>query len=152
MRPALILIFILLGTACDTTRDSAHAPPVDTESYRGRWLLINYWAVWCKPCREEIPDLNHLARYKPQQIAVLGVNYDGLQGDELSQAIELMGIEFTAVGEDPATAFGVQRPIVLPTSYLIDPQGRILHELQGPQHYQHLVDLIDAATADLASP
>ena len=60
----------------------------------GKTLVINYWAIWCAPCRKEIPELNELARDHAESVIVLGVNFDGSQGEILASEIEKLGIEF----------------------------------------------------------
>ena len=63
----------------------------------GAWVVINYWAEWCAPCREEIPELNELVAIAEEQGAefqVYGVNYDRLQGSDLTEVMERMQIEF----------------------------------------------------------
>ena len=56
------------------------------------WTVVNYWAVWCKPCREEIPELNELN--KDADIQVLGVNFDRKAGDALAVDSEALGLDF----------------------------------------------------------
>lgn len=109
-----------------------------------RWLLINYWAVWCAPCRSEIPELNRLAAEHADRLRVLGVNFDGLEGPDLAASVEQMGIAFATAPRDPAAQYGITRPKVLPTTFLIDPTGRLRHELQGPQTYHGLLALVGA--------
>jgi len=60
---------------------------LDPDTLKGRWVLINYWAEWCKPCLEEIPELNTFAEAHSEQVSVLGVNYDGVEGEALAQVI-----------------------------------------------------------------
>ena len=68
---------------------------VTAESLEGQWLLINYWATWCAPCRAETSEFNQLTvQLKGQPVQVLGVNFDGLQGAELSKASASAGGEF----------------------------------------------------------
>lgn len=117
------------------------------EAFHGRWLLINYWALWCSPCREEIPELNRLAEQHADTLTVLGVNYDTPPAAELKQAATQMGISFRTSLEDPARTFGFQRPKVLPTTYLFGPEGKLRYELQGPQTYDSLLALIEGAEA-----
>ena len=75
--PAVIMVLALAG--CERTElQRADGVAVDWDSYRGQWVLVNYWAEWCKPCLEEIPELNHLD--KSPGISVLGVNFDGVEG------------------------------------------------------------------------
>ena len=101
------------------------------QQFRGdSWTLVNYWAVWCKPCREEIPELNELN--KDADIQVLGVNFDRKTGDALAIDSRTLGLEFTNI-DDPSQSLGVDRPSVLPTTFVINPEGEIEAVLVGPQ-------------------
>ncbi|TDJ37521.1 MAG: TlpA family protein disulfide reductase [Gammaproteobacteria bacterium] len=101
--------------------------------WSGRWVVINYWAEWCAPCRYEIPELNELAVDSSADVLVVGVNYDGITGEDLTRLIARMGIEFTVMLVDPQSHFAYDRPSVLPTTVLIDPDGRVQEMLVGPQ-------------------
>lgn len=107
---------------------------VTAERLEGQWLIINYWAEWCAPCRSEIPELNALSRQLGGRSAsVLGVNFDGLQGAQLTAAAQALGIEFTVLAEDPAQRFGLPRPQVLPATFIVDDRGRLRERLVGEQ-------------------
>jgi thiol-disulfide isomerase/thioredoxin len=101
--------------------------------WSGRWVVINYWAEWCAPCRYEIPELNELAVDSSADVLVVGVNYDGIVGEDLTRLIERMGIEFAVLRVDPQSHFAYDRPSVLPTTVLIGPDGRVKETLVGPQ-------------------
>ena len=94
------------------------------------WTVVNYWAVWCKPCREEIPELNELN--KDADIQVLGVNFDRKTGDALAIDSRTLGLDFSNI-DDPSQSLGVERPSVLPTTFVINPEGEIEAVLVGPQ-------------------
>jgi thiol-disulfide isomerase/thioredoxin len=113
------------------------ADPVDLDQLRGQWVVINYWAQWCKPCIREIPELNHLNR-QYRHVTVLGVNYDGATGRELELQLEKLGIEFATLPGDPARQLGVPRPVVLPTTLILDQQGQLHATLVGPQTLESL--------------
>jgi len=66
-------------------------------------------------------------------VAVLGVNFDGASGEALQQQIDALGIRFPVLATDPAAALGFDRPMVLPTTYVLGPQGRLRETLVGPQ-------------------
>lgn len=111
-----------------------HGRQVAAAELEGRWLVINYWAEWCGPCRKEIPELNRLAEeLQAQQVTVLGVNFDALQGEELRTAAEQLGIRFTVLASDPAPRLGLAPSQVLPVTWLVDPQGRVREQLSGEQ-------------------
>jgi thiol-disulfide isomerase/thioredoxin len=96
--------------------------------------VINYWAQWCAPCRTEIPELNALEQQlKGQSVQVLGVNFDALQGETLTQAAQDMGITFTVLAQDPAERYQLPRAEVLPVTYIVDDQGRMRERLLGEQ-------------------
>lgn len=101
----------------------------------GTWRLINYWAIWCKPCREEIPELNMIDQNP--EITVLGVNYDKKTGDELEEHIKTLGITFESLSPttypNPAETLGTERPQVLPTTLVVNPEGKLVGTLLGPQ-------------------
>lgn len=109
----------------------------------GRWLIINYWAQWCAPCRKEIPELNLLHSERSSTGAVvLGVNYDGLTGEKLSDLVGEMGIEFPVLVEDPRGRWSVEQPAVLPSTLIINPDGVVDRVLVGPQHYEDFLQAI----------
>lgn len=110
--------------------------------YQGQWILINYWAVWCKPCIEEIPELNQFAAQQRGKVKVFGVDFDQSSGEKLQQRIDALGIQFPLLMSDPSTVLGFPRPTVLPTTLLIDPQGKIHKTLHGPQTRDSLLDAI----------
>ncbi len=129
---ALVVGLVLGLTGCseEDWGIDQHGQPVLAAQVKGHWLLINYWAQWCGPCRREIPQFNRLAQSHPELI-VLGVNYDGLQGPALSQAAQAVGIEFRVLARDPAQHLGLPPNTGLPSSYLVDGQGRLREHLIG---------------------
>ena len=99
-----------------------------------QWLVVNYWAEWCGPCRHEIPELNELnAQGSAQPLVVLGVNYDGLHDEKLDAVISRMGIEFPVLEDDPRERWLQALPTVLPTTFIIDADGGLREALVGPQ-------------------
>lgn len=128
----LVLVVLLAGCGDRDWGPDQEGRTVDAQRLAGRWLLVNYWAEWCGPCRTEIPELNDLAATQPE-LVVLGVNFDGLQGEELRRAAAALGIRFTVLAQDPAERLGVAVPAVLPSSLLIDPEGVVRAELVGEQ-------------------
>ena len=127
----LLLLFLVAG--CGKTPGEASLADA-----RGHWVVVNYWAEWCKPCIKEIPELNQLAR-EHNEIRVFGVNYDGEAGDQLRAQVEKLGIEFPLLKVDPAAALGISRPAVLPTTLILNPGGELAATLVGPQTLESLL-------------
>lgn len=140
MKHIIAALTALLLTACtdpgQTLPDNL-LPSLDKNSYKGQWVVVNYWAKWCKPCIKEIPELNALDR-KYDQVAVLGVNFDAARGDELQAQISQLGIEFPIILEEPSSVLGTQMPRVLPTTLILDPDGNLVATLVGPQDLESL--------------
>lgn len=134
MLTAFLITQLALLVACSPNT----TPTSDIEKLRGQWVVINYWAKWCKPCIKEIPELNELnQRYS--KVTVVGVNYDGATGEALATQIEQLGIEFVILPRDPAGELQQPRPVVLPTTIVLDPTGTISQTLLGPQTVASLV-------------
>ena len=110
--------------------------------HHGQWMIINYWATWCKPCIKEIPELNDFANTHAEQVVLFGIDFDNAQGEKLQQAITKLGIEFTVLNNDPANILGYERPTVLPTTLIFNPTGKLHRTLLGPQTAQNLLQVI----------
>ena len=130
MKLLILIVFMALWlTGC--------TQPGDELPGAGRWRVINYWAIWCAPCREEIPELNALD--DRTELMVFAVNYDGQNGEALQAQAAEMGITFTLLEQDPGATLGVERPRVLPTTLLVNPQGAVTDTLVGPQTQESLM-------------
>lgn len=109
--------------------------------WRGKWVLINYWATWCGPCREEIPELNAFSKAHTD-VVVLGVNFDHPQGDALQKEVAQMGIQFSVLTQDPSKALHFSQPSILPTTVILNSQGKVHATLFGPQTQKSLAAAI----------
>ena len=131
MRKCLCLLLLLTGCSQPDfydTRGLGHR----YADYDGKWLVINYWATWCAPCKTEIPELIALDRNQPD-VVVLGVNYGQPGQVEMEKQITEMGITFPVYQRDPYQRFGSRRPLVLPTTFVVSPDGKLMKVLTGPQ-------------------
>jgi len=104
--------------------------------------VINYWAVWCGPCRKEIPEFNQFAKEHADQVVVLAVNFDGSEGDALRAEIAKLGIEFPSLLADPRGIWGLEPVNVLPETLVIGTDGKLLQRMIGPQTAEVLEALL----------
>lgn len=107
---------------------------INLGKYHDKWILINYWSSWCKPCWQEIPSLN--AFYKAhfgKDAILLGVNFDQAPIDQQREDAKKMGIEFPILSTDPAQIFNFKGVTGLPTTFLIAPSGKLHRVLFGEQ-------------------
>lgn len=131
MKLSVLTVLFALLIGCDSGPLLLTHQAVQPFNPSGRWLVVNYWAVWCKPCVHEIPELNALAKAEPR-LLVVGINYDGVGQNELMKQREQLAISFPLLVSDPSQ-LGIEKPAVLPTTYLIDPAGQVVMSLIGPQ-------------------
>ena len=129
----LVVGFALTGCQSDKT--------VAIDNYRGQWVVVNYWAEWCKPCIKEIPELNDL-NSQNADVTVLGVNFDGAVGDELTRQLDELKVAFETLPYDPSAELGIERPRALPTTVIISPEGDLKEVLIGPQTQESLLAYI----------
>jgi thiol-disulfide isomerase/thioredoxin len=101
--------------------------------YRGRWVLVNFWASWCEPCRDEAPALQSFqAEHEAEGFTVLGINLDDATGDA-EDFVEEFGLTYPQLrdgdGRERRAAYGMTG---FPESFLVDPEGRIALIRRGP--------------------
>jgi peroxiredoxin len=100
---------------------------------RGQVVMLNIWATWCPPCREEMPGLEALQRqYADQGLHVIGVSIDGRgAAGEVRQFLESNGITFTILHDADERVTRTFRTIGVPETFLIDREGRVLNRWIG---------------------
>jgi cytochrome c biogenesis protein CcmG, thiol:disulfide interchange protein DsbE len=113
-------------------------PRLDSEGtgsiadHRGRWVLVNLWASWCLPCREEAPALERFQRrYRDSGVTVLGINVQDNTDDALAFLREYPTSypQLRSVGDERSEAFGSTG---VPENFLVDPSGRLALIRLGP--------------------
>ena len=121
---------------------------VQLKKLRGKWVVVNYWASWCGGCIQEIPELNHF--YKDHQnddVVFLGVNFDQLPPEVLRDAIARTAITFPVLIGDPNPVWRLGEVDVLPTTFIINPKGRVVKQIVGPNTEASLQNELQALQA-----
>ena len=103
--------------------------------YRGKYVLLNFWATWCPPCIQELPSLNTLHReLEPNGLVVLGISVD-----ENKQAyenfLERFNVAFPTVRDPEMAVASRYGTSMYPETYLIDPDGYVLRKYEGPEDW-----------------
>jgi cytochrome c biogenesis protein CcmG/thiol:disulfide interchange protein DsbE len=114
--------------------DFALSPPEGGEAigpaaFRGKVLVVDFWATWCKPCRESFPVYQRLVDEFAGELAVIGVSVDE-DATGIAAFREQTGVKFPLVWDQGQAAASVYKPATMPTSYLIDRAGlvKFVHE------------------------
>ncbi len=99
--------------------------------YKGKWVLVNYWATWCPPCLEEIPDLIALHENKKNNIVVIGIALDYRTAKQVTDFAEGMFVSYPIVlgGQKIVNQIGPVQG--LPTTYLFNPDGKMVAHQVG---------------------
>lgn len=110
---------------------TASTPAFDLEQYRGKVVVLDFWASWCKPCRRSIPWLNEMkSRYARDGLVVVGVNVDAQRADA-ERFMRAVPIDFDVVfdsGGELAQRFGLQG---MPASFVFDRDGKLVASRVG---------------------
>lgn len=91
--------------------------------YKGQWVLINFWATWCPPCLEEIPDLISLYESR-DDVMVIGIAMDFADPKDVMEYVDAMSISYPTVLGNRRIAAQIEELSMLPSTYLFDPNGR----------------------------
>jgi thiol-disulfide isomerase/thioredoxin len=105
--------------------------PVTKANWDGRVVLVNFWATWCPPCREEIPELLELQKKFPGELQIIGISEDDDSPEKVLKFAQLQGMNYPIVMSTPKLIASYGGVPALPTSFLIDTKGRVVTKHSG---------------------
>ena len=105
--------------------------PVNKENWAGKVVLVNFWATWCPPCREEIPELLELKKEFRDQLEIVGISEDDDPPESVLKFARQKGMMYPIVMATPELIDSYGGVPALPTSFLIDTQGRVVQKHSG---------------------
>jgi thiol-disulfide isomerase/thioredoxin len=117
--------------------EDAAGNPLSLEAFRGQVVVLNLWATWCGPCREEMPSLDHLqAEHGPDGLHVLALSLDRGGLDQIQAFYDEIGIQSLEIYRDPkGAASRTLGAFGLPTTLVLDQQGREVGRVLGPAQW-----------------
>lgn len=125
--------------------DTLDGKRFDLAAQRGQWVVVNYWATWCGPCLEEMPELSALDAMR-EHIQVVGLTYEDIQADELRAFLDKHPVVYPIAIIDPAAPpAAFEAPRGLPMTHLIAPDGTLAKSFVGPVTAKSIEDAIAAA-------
>lgn len=105
--------------------------PIAPGAYKGKAILLNYWAPWCPPCRMEIPWLQTLQNENRGKLVVVGVVADPSEYARAAAMMRHEGITYLLAQDSPSLGRAFGNPTALPTSYYISPSSHVVHRVTG---------------------
>lgn len=103
----------------------------DLSEYRGKAVLVNFWATWCEPCREELPSMNRLKKsLEGQPFEVLAVDV-GEEPAQIREFLAKLPVEFPVLLDQDSEAVREWKMFVLPTTFVLDTEGQIRYSYVG---------------------
>lgn len=151
----VVLISLMLSSAhlwaavetespVDFTLQRLHGDSISLSEFRDRWVVLNYWATWCAPCRKEIPELSALHESR-DDIVVLGLAFEDTEMENFDAFLEEFHPAYPILLVDvyaPPEPFGAPR--VLPTTIILNPAGYPVKTFLGPVTREDIESFIDA--------
>jgi peroxiredoxin len=142
------------GAKLSSLREGAEAPDFELNTldgntiklsdYRGKKVILNFWATWCPPCKAEMPHMqNFYEEYNDQGVEILAVNLTNMDKgeDEVKKFVEEYGLTFTIPMDEEGFAGTTYQAFTIPTSYILDENGVILKKIVGPMDEKMMKEL-----------
>lgn len=118
--------------AADFELQDLHGNPVQLSAFRGKAIVLDFWATWCGPCRREIPWLIDFQKeYGPQGLQVIGISMDEDSTDAIARFVGRTGINYTVLLGDDRVSSQYGGVSILPTTYFISRNGNVLAYAKG---------------------
>lgn len=117
---------------------------VKAEDYRGQWLVINYWATWCAPCRDEMPELVKFQTENADQVQVVGIAYEDADVQKLKNFAQDFNINYPLLTIDVYNppGFAEEGGLGLPTTIVYNPEGMRHKKHMGPIDAEGLLEMV----------
>ncbi len=112
-----------------------HGEHIDLASLRGKVVLLNFWATWCGPCREEIPEFERLQRQYAGKLQVIGMSVDELPGATVALKAKQMGINYPVAMASAGIQNSFHGMPTIPVTWVIDPRGQVDQINHGANPY-----------------
>lgn len=129
---ACLLLFALGAAAHEFTLKDTQGHVHHLTDYRGKWVLVNFWATWCAPCLEELPDLAALYNaHKDTDLIVIGIAMEYPSTNVVLDFLRSHPLPYPVVLGDYKIAKQIGAVQALPTSYLFDQSGNLVSSQSG---------------------
>ncbi len=127
--------------AVDFTLKDLEGQEVSLSDYKGKKVFLNFWATWCNPCKEEMPEMEKIHQ-KYEDVAILAINLD--TDEDIQGFMDEHGLSFKALLDVDEVVNKQYQVVSIPTSFFIDEEGIIRKKVQGILDYEMMEENINA--------
>ncbi|MBD3107332.1 redoxin domain-containing protein [Bacillus sp. AGMB 02131] len=127
--------------APDFSLQTLNGESVKLSDYEGKKVVLNFWATWCKPCREEMPDLQAVYSENKEDVVILAVNMDA--HNDVKGFTDQYAVTFPVLLDEEDEVSERYQVISLPTTYFIDVDGKIAKKHLGQITDEQLEDVLN---------
>lgn len=150
----LVLMLSWMGVVCaaeNFTLTDADGKSHSLAGYRGKWVIVNFWATWCPPCLEEIPDLVAIKESR-KDLEVIGIAMEFQDARQVVQFADGMFVNYPIVLGDRKISESIGKVDGLPTTFIYNPQGKLTQRHVGKITRKQIERLIGGGKAGLPDP
>jgi peroxiredoxin len=113
---------------------------VSLKDYRGKKVMVNFWATWCPPCKEEMPAMEKFYKKNSKEVEILAVNLD--PQNNVKGFVEEKGLTFPILLDEEGSTQQTYSVISIPTTLILDEQGLILKKHIGSMTFEQMQELM----------
>ena len=145
--PCLWLLLVLLpvsASAVDMPLEGIDGERTNLQNFTGKWVVVNYWATWCPPCIEEMPELQAFHDDRADKDAmVIGINIELISKSQLRKFLDDYFITYPIFVSRPTQQSELGLIPGLPTTFLVNPDGKVVARQVGPVTRDMIEQFID---------
>lgn len=135
-----------IPVAQDFTLANLNGEPVSLSDAKGKITIVNFWATWCPPCREEMPHMQSFYEKNHEEVEMLAVNVTNMDDGRpaIEKFVQEHELTFPILLDESGEVGFMYEVMSLPTSYIIDEEGRVFQKIIGAMDEQVMNELVEA--------
>ena len=122
----MIIVVVKEARAIEYELPDTNGQIQSLDQYKGKWLIVNYWATWCNTCIKELPELIDFHENNDVDAVVVGINFETIERNRLKEFVNSRTIPYAVLNTEPVEKTPLGPVPVLPTTYIINPQGKVV--------------------------